>query len=397
MADSDDDDDIIIEEQENSSEHNDEENQSLVESSLGSEHKSSEASKDFHSTNDNDEADNLKRDRSLAPMNSSIRTPQAKRFSLNKPNLSLSLQTSTPYRSGHNIEYSDESMGSKSQNSVEIDDNSEVELKSIKYDNDDSVVLLNSSDEENHGPIANSTFMDLTSKPGASKPLVQPKIQFSKQTAKSQVNFVSRDYYQKKQDALFQLKKELGDSERIYETMGKNLPDGGLNMINRIKRIKSDISQKEAELLGYKIEEDHMDEAIATTNNNQLKPPVKDWREDLEKIQPRFVGQQGMATFNQQKTLTLNRIEKLHKAMHKCPSERDFAPQPDNLNIQLMPHQLHAIKWMRWRETQRPKGGLLADDMGLGNSHGWLSTFLYILYYLCGSGNFVGNKQHNIS
>lgn len=53
--------------------------------------------------------------------------------------------------------------------------------------------------------------------------------------------------------------------------------------------------------------------------------------------------------------------------MEKCPAETDFAPQPNYLNIQLMPHQLHAIKWMSWREkTKRPRGGILADDMGLG-------------------------------
>lgn len=52
--------------------------------------------------------------------------------------------------------------------------------------------------------------------------------------------------------------------------------------------------------------------------------------------------------------------------MEKCPTEADLAPQPSHLNVDLMPHQLYAIKWMSWREKQQPKGGLLADDMGLG-------------------------------
>lgn len=62
------------------------------------------------------------------------------------------------------------------------------------------------------------------------------------------------------------------------------------------------------------------------------------------------------------------------------PKERPDADsldeQPDFLNVTLMRHQLHALKFMRWRESQSLKGGILADDMGLGKT---LTTIALIL------------------
>lgn len=154
-------------------------------------------------------------------------------------------------------------------------------------------------------------------------------------------------------------------------------------MKRRVDDLQRQVRKMEEELTKYAIEEDHLDEVIAieTINNNQPKNVAKDWRDDLESIQPRFTGQQGLSTFNTQKTLTVKRIEKLHKAMEKCPAENDLARQPDNLNVQLMPHQLYAIKWMRWRESQKPKGGVLADDMGLGKDN------------YCGCGSQLGRFE----
>lgn len=48
---------------------------------------------------------------------------------------------------------------------------------------------------------------------------------------------------------------------------------------------------------------------------------------------------------------------------------------PSGLKVNLLPHQLYSLKWLRWRENCYPNGSILADDMGLGKT-------LTILAYL---------------
>ncbi|NXX89006.1 TTF2 factor, partial [Centropus bengalensis] len=61
-------------------------------------------------------------------------------------------------------------------------------------------------------------------------------------------------------------------------------------------------------------------------------------------------------------------INHLHKSLESCPTEQTTAEDPSGLKVLLLPHQKQALAWLLWRESQKPCGGILADDMGLGKS-----------------------------
>lgn len=66
----------------------------------------------------------------------------------------------------------------------------------------------------------------------------------------------------------------------------------------------------------------------------------------------------------------------MHGSLESCPAENVFADDPPGLKVTLMPHQKHALAWMKWRENQKPRGGILADDMGLGKTLTMISMVL---------------------
>ncbi|XP_029825294.3 transcription termination factor 2 isoform X2 [Ixodes scapularis] len=56
------------------------------------------------------------------------------------------------------------------------------------------------------------------------------------------------------------------------------------------------------------------------------------------------------------------------ESLESCPGEDEESGQPRGVLTPLMPHQKQALSWMLWRETQDPRGGILADAMGLGKT-----------------------------
>lgn len=70
------------------------------------------------------------------------------------------------------------------------------------------------------------------------------------------------------------------------------------------------------------------------------------------------------------------RLQDNQESIEARPAETDLGTPPKHLEVTLMNHQLQALRFMMWREKQNPRGGILADDMGLGKS---LTTISLIL------------------
>lgn len=332
--------------------------------------------------------ENSKRNRSIhindSAVNTSMRTPNPKRFSGIGMNVDDESDASDATDASNKVEHASRDRFRSSTPSIDFSDksasgadkSSDIEIQSDHSDlmktiaHNISVVSLNSSDEENHKPMLNSTAIQ--PRATGAIPKIQPKLKFKTPAAAGPKKFVSRAFHQEKVNELAELEKEMIECQNLLQRLGPTLPDKGRNLEHRCNELKRNFEKKQSELAVYAIEEDNLND-VQFVSESTVRPKTEvltDWRNELEAIKPVHTGKQGMATHNHQKERAIDRMEKLHNALERCPAETELAPQPNHLGIELMPHQLYAIKWMSWREkTKRPHGGLLADDMGLGKCH----------------------------
>ncbi|KAH8241297.1 hypothetical protein KR032_007452, partial [Drosophila birchii] len=226
------------------------------------------------------------------------------------------------------------------------------------------------------------------------KNLSQPTIQASfKQRSspasrKSQVpsddqTLISQEKYHEELRKLNEKRSQMSDAEKLYEKVASKLPDKGSQIKKRIEGLRREIETKLHAINSMKVEPGQMP-AIKVTKPVLAAPKAPqsdtaDWEElsaAVNQIQPVYTGTQGMATFNNQKALTLDSLKDLHDSLKDCPGPDVLAEDPSGLKVDLMGHQKHALAWMSWREKQQPRGGILADDMGLGKTLTMISSVL---------------------
>ncbi|XP_030374475.1 transcription termination factor 2 [Scaptodrosophila lebanonensis] len=239
------------------------------------------------------------------------------------------------------------------------------------------------------------------------QPTIQPYIQNPKPRTSSEPQrrsrikkedepqFVDKDVYEQELRTIAKMRVEQAEAERLYNMVAHKLSDKGSQIKKRIDGLRRDIYAKEAYMSGLKVKEEpnsskprRMRSSGSSPQPRQppaAAPPRKpetgapswdDISAAVHQIQPTHTGAKGMATFNTQKALTLDRLKDLHGSLKGCPSEKVLADDPKGLKVTLMDHQKHALAWMEWREQQNPRGGILADDMGLGKTLTMISSVL---------------------
>lgn len=88
------------------------------------------------------------------------------------------------------------------------------------------------------------------------------------------------------------------------------------------------------------------------------------------------LGSKAQETRDQKFTLTHERLKDLHGSLLARPSEDEKVEDPRGLQVQLMPHQQHALAWLLWREQQKPSGGILGKYLKKKRSSQWQILFL---------------------
>ncbi|KAH8383260.1 hypothetical protein KR009_007599, partial [Drosophila setifemur] len=217
------------------------------------------------------------------------------------------------------------------------------------------------------------------------KILSQPTIMSALQPLKTRLkseggSIVSQEYHQKELLNLSKLRVEMTDAEKLFEKVAHKLPDKGSQIKKRIDGLRTEIEAKTQMLSTLQVEQ--QPSKVPTIKVKDFsKPAGNEWEWDdlsaaVNQIKPVHTGTQGMATFNNQKAMTLDSLKGLHGSLKDCPGPNVLAEDPKGLKVTLMEHQKHALAWMAWREQQSPRGGILADDMGLGKTLTMISSVL---------------------
>lgn len=100
---------------------------------------------------------------------------------------------------------------------------------------------------------------------------------------------------------------------------------------------------------------------------NQLKKmlengDISSWEQIMDQMS--FVrsqyGQHDDSSYFHDRNRVLPRLKATYESLNVRPAPTDYEPTPSRMSKELKPHQKNGLKFMLWRETQDPCGGILA-------------------------------------
>uniref|UniRef100_A0A336M6J1 CSON010859 protein n=1 Tax=Culicoides sonorensis TaxID=179676 RepID=A0A336M6J1_CULSO len=108
-------------------------------------------------------------------------------------------------------------------------------------------------------------------------------------------------------------------------------------------------------------------------------PTWEQIQQQLSNVRDKY-GRNNDAAYFHDRSRVMNRLETIYESLKTRPGSDQIEENPRLMTTQLKSHQKAGLKFMLWRETQEPPGGILADDMGLGKTMAVVALVSATLY-----------------